>query len=69
MGRRRRIIGEAEPRRGDVNLPVGLFAGIHLGLEMHVHAGEDPEINQTGTLNQVSKTMGWRKPRRNAPRR
>ena len=69
MGHRRRIMGEAEPRRGDVNLPTGLFPGIHLGLEMHVHAGKDPEINQTQSLNQVSKTMGWRRPRRNAPRR
>ena len=46
MDNNRRIIGEAEPRRGDVNLPIILFARIHLGLEMHMHTGEDPEINQ-----------------------
>ena len=53
MDNNRRIIGEAEPRRGDVNLPIVLFARIHLGLEMHVHTAEDPEINQIQIQNQA----------------
>ena len=55
MDNNRRIIGEAEPGRGDVNLPIVLFTRIHLGLEMHVHTGEDPEINQIQTQNQVEQ--------------
>lgn len=60
MDNNRRIIGEAEPRRGDVNLPIILFARIHLGLEMHMHTGEDPEINQIQTQNQ-GKQDEWPK--------
>ena len=31
---------------GDVNLPIDVFARIHLGQEMRVHTWEDPEISQ-----------------------
>ena len=55
MDNNRRLTGEAEPRRGDANLPIVLFARTHLGLEMHVHTGEDPEINQMWTQNQVEQ--------------
>ena len=53
------------PRVGDVDLPISLCAGIHLGYEMRTHTGEDPEIKQKLRTRQ-SKT-GQRKLGRTAP--
>ena len=36
-------------------LPIGLFAGIHLGWAAHVCTWEDPEISPTQTLNQPNQ--------------
>ena len=34
--------GGRHPVTGDVNLPIGRFARIHLGYEMHMHKGKNP---------------------------
>ena len=36
-------------------LPIGLFAGIHLGWAVHVCTWEDPELSPTQTLNQPNQ--------------
>ena len=64
MGHRRRIIGEAEPRRGDVNLPTGLFPGIHLGLEVCAHLGEGPRGGQMWGKKPDNWSEGRQRPRR-----
>ena len=53
---------------GDVDLPIGLCAGIHLGCEMQAHTGEDPELNQKLSARK-RKMTGRRKPGRTAPQK
>ena len=53
---------------GDVDLPIGLCAGIRLGCEMHAHTGEDPEINQKLRIRR-NKLTSQREPGRTAPQK